>query len=47
MAGPDDSGVAKDKSTDMMNELPTMKAENVQNNAKVIYYRSVLTLKVV
>ncbi|KAI5675339.1 hypothetical protein M9H77_06289 [Catharanthus roseus] len=38
MAGHNDSDVSKEKSTDIMNELPTMKAENVQHNAKIIYY---------
>lgn len=38
MAGGEDSGAAKEKST---NDLPITKVENVQNNAKIIYYRSV------
>lgn len=44
MAGADDSGAAKEKST---NELPITKVENVQNNARIIYYRSVSPLNVV
>lgn len=33
----------ENKSIDASNDLPIFNAENLQNNMKVIYYRSVLT----
>ncbi|VFQ61003.1 unnamed protein product [Cuscuta campestris] len=38
MAGHDNSKVAKEKSSNEIDELPTFNAENMQNNVKIIYY---------
>ncbi|CAH9104277.1 unnamed protein product [Cuscuta europaea] len=38
MAGRDDSNVAKEKSSNGIDELPTFNAENMQTNMKIIYY---------
>ncbi|XP_027068955.1 uncharacterized protein [Coffea arabica] len=38
MAGRVDSDKLKEKASDNLNDLPTFNAENMQNNAKVMYY---------
>lgn len=43
MAGHPESGSAEKKSSNGVNELLTLNAENMQSNMKVIYYRFGLT----
>lgn len=44
MAGHNDSSASDKKSSEAINDLPTLNTENMQSNMKVIYYRFVLAL---
>lgn len=44
MAGHNDSSASDKKSSEAINDLPTLNTENMQSNMKMIYYRFVLAL---